>query len=793
MSIRRSLASKLRQIRATSSEVTPASTPSDNNTHQFDAEKLLKENADRNFVIVNTAVEAIVVVDRFGRVQSFNPSAEQIFGYSAAEVVGANVKILIPELDQAKHDGYLAAYRQTGNRKIIGIGREVVGKRKDGSMAPLEMSIAQWRDADGRQCFTGVMRDVTIRNQQARELQDAREAAERARAEAEGASRAKTDFLAVMSHEIRTPLTSISGFVDLLSRAGKLTRHQRRCVELVRTANAALLTIVNDILDFSKVEAGRLELEPRPFSPTSLVHDTLAIVQAIATAKNLLLEYSIDRDVPEWLMGDQARLRQVLLNLLNNAVEFTEAGSISVNVRRETASDGREMIRFSVRDAGVGIPAERQHRLFKKLSQVDSSVSRRHGGTGLGLAICKRLVELMDGEIGVVSEIDMGTNMRFTARLPPARIPAPEPEIEFAPEERRADNARILIVDDIDTNCEIVEAYLEDSGYRVDSVSSGVEAIQMLGGEHYDLVLMDIQTPFMDGTAATKRIRATPTSIKDIPIIAMTGNVLPQQVKSSLDAGMNDHVGKPIERDKLCANVRRWLPRSGVHRAHAEPNPSNFDRTRFDEFVDRIGAAKAERIVTKFLDDLTKAFKFDCAFGEAQRAAHALVKCAGVLGFEGLVAACRAVEAASPDGSDRQHTAVMKSVASKRRRDRRLSANNCRNCTSWRSGESATNPDRWRRLGEPRSTDFAASPKERRRECMPENDRAGASGPSLWAWPRLNGAATASRSRILTLDQGEPKCRRSISYTHRRASAAPWRGRLHTQRSTRRSKRLRSL
>ena len=223
-----------------------------------------------------------------------------------------------------------------------------------------------------------------------------------------------------MSHEIRTPLTSISGFVDLLARTGKLTRQQRRYVELVRTANAALLTIVNDILDFSKVEAGQLELER-----ASLFADVSGSQYAgdrapIATEKNLLLEYAVDRDVPEWLMGDQARLRQVLLNLLNNAVKFTEAGSISVNVRKETASDGREMIRFSVADTGVGIPAEQQHRLFKKFSQADSSVSRRHGGTGLGLAICKRLVEMMDGEIGVVSEVDKGTNMWFTARLPRA-------------------------------------------------------------------------------------------------------------------------------------------------------------------------------------------------------------------------------------------------------------------------------------------------------------------------------------------------------------------------------------
>jgi PAS domain S-box-containing protein len=652
------LARKLRQRNATSTAVAPAPSPGDQLSRQFEHERRLKENSDRHFAIADAAADAIVVFNRFGHIQSFNRAAERLFGYSAAEVIGNNVKFLIPEPDPAEPGGDRAARRETGQREVAEIGREVVGKRKDGSLAPLEASIAEWRDVDGRQYFIGVVRDVSLRRQQTRDLQSASEAAERARIEAESASRAKTEFLATMSHEIRTPLTSISGFVDLLTRTGKLTRHQRRYVELVRTANAALMTIVNDILDFSKVEAGQLELEPRAFSPTSLVHDTAAIVQVIATAKNLLLQYSIDRDVPEWLMGDQARLRQVLLNLLNNAVKFTETGSVSVDVCKETASDGREMIRFSVIDTGAGIAAEHQHRLFKTFSQADSSVSRRHGGTGLGLAICKRLVEMMGGEIGVVSEIDKGTNMWFTACLPRASMPTQEPEVEFARQERGAESARILIVDDVDTNREIAEAYLQDCGYSVDTVSSGAEAIQMLGGKPYDLVLMDIQMPVMDGTAATKRIRAMPTPIRDVPIIAMTGAVLPQQVRRFLEAGMNDHVGKPIERAKLYNNVRRWLPKSPSQKARAVPSPPNFDWTKFDEFVDLIGAVRAERIASRFLDDLTKAFGPDCGLGEAQRTAHALVNCAGVLGFESLVAACRAVEAAPADDSDLQRAAI---------------------------------------------------------------------------------------------------------------------------------------
>ncbi len=638
---------RLRASAALASE--PTATPRGGATREFENEKLLKENSERYLAIVDTAIDAILVVNRFGQVQSFNRAAEGIFGYSSAEVIGASVGLLIPEADQASRDGVFSAFHRVGERKTAGPVREVEGKRKDGSTVPLELSIAEWRDIDGRPCFTGIMRDVTLRNRQARELQEAIEVAQQARIEAESANLAKTEFLAVMSHEIRTPLTSISGFVDLLTHTGRLTRQQRRYIELVRTANVALLAIVNDILDFSKVEAGQVEIECRAFSLLALIHNTLAIARVAAATKSLHLEYSVDPDVPEWLMGDHARLRQVLLNLLSNAVKFTDVGSIALKVRKERATDGRERIRFSVTDTGIGIPAAQQYRLFKKFSQVDSSVNRRHGGTGLGLAICKRLVELMNGEIGVVSEIGKGSTLWFTADLPPASKPEIEPNSELTPEESDPGDARILVVDDLDTNREIVEAYLEDIGYHIDTVGSGVEAIQALGTERYDLVLMDIRMPFMDGVTATRHIRDMPHPIKDIPIIAMTGNVLPQQVRSYLDAGMNDHIGKPIERAQLYNNVRRWLPKAKGLRVQIGASSPNFDKPKFEELIDVVGVEKAKRIATRFLGDLTEAFKFERTLAEAQQEAHALINCAGVLGLQNLVTACRAIEFVSPD------------------------------------------------------------------------------------------------------------------------------------------------
>jgi PAS domain S-box-containing protein len=527
--------------------------------------KLSRENADRYRAIVDTAVDAIIAFDRSGLVRAFNRAAEKIFGYEAEEAIGRNVDFLMPEAFQSWREDDPAARHETGERKIIGVGREVAGQRKDGATVPLDLSMAEWRDIDGQQCFTGIMRDVTERHRQARLLVDATEVAQQARIEAEGASEAKSEFLAVMSHEIRTPLTSITGFMDLLKRTEGLTSQQRRYIDLVQIANASLLAIVNDILDFSEVESGQMELRRCPFRISAVVEDAMVVVGPSAAAKNLPLKSVVNPNVPEWSMGDEARLRQVLVNLLANAVKFTRMGSITIDVRRQISADRGERIRFSVTDTGIGIAPDRQHRLFKKFSQADSSMGRKHGGTGLGLVICQQLVELMDGQIGIHSDVDQGSTVWFTASLPAVKPPATQLEIEAPVEDVGDARFKILVVDDIETNREIVEAYLRDNNYEVASVASAVDAIRLIQVERYDVVLMDIQMPVMDGVTATRCIRALPDSSKNIPIIAMTGNVLPQQVRTFLEAGMNDHVGKPIERAKLYSSVRRWVSRSGGH------------------------------------------------------------------------------------------------------------------------------------------------------------------------------------------------------------------------------------
>jgi len=404
---------------------------------------------------------------------------------------------------------------------------------------------------------SGLLLLLSLARQKAR-TREAKEAAERAQAQAESASQAKTEFLAAVSHEIRTPLNSVMGFTDLILDRTDLAPEMRRQVELIKTASSTLLTIVNDVLDFATIEAGAVELDPKPFPPAAIVGDCLSIVHGLASSKGLDLSCRTDPSVPALLVGDGPRLRQILLNLLNNAIKFTPSGSVTLTVTPEHAGDGRDRYRFAVTDTGIGIPKEKQDRLFQRFTQVDGSARRQYGGTGLGLAISKRLVELMGGEISVVSEVGQGSTFWFSVPLTKAaeRVitpvqPAQEPSVQSR-------GARILLAEDVDINQEIAKAVLEAAGHEVDVVSDGAQAIMAVQQKSYDLVLMDVQMPVMDGVTATQHIRSLSGPVRDIPIVAMTANVYAEQIAGFLEAGMNDHVGKPFDREKLYAAVKRW-------------------------------------------------------------------------------------------------------------------------------------------------------------------------------------------------------------------------------------------
>ncbi len=391
-------------------------------------------------------------------------------------------------------------------------------------------------------------------------------ALQQATAEAHAASRAKSAFLARMSHEIRTPMNAIVGLSRMVLES-ELPAQQREHVEQIVHSSDALLGILNDILDYSKIEAGRLTLEKTVFPLSKVLQSLRSIFAGKAKEKGITLIFTTAGDIPPFLQGDPLRLGQILINLVGNALKFTESGEIEVAIRcREPVADRQVLLEFSVRDTGIGIPDENQAQLFSPFMQADNSITRRFGGTGLGLAICRQLAELMDGEISLRSTPGKGSIFIFCVRLSVAEAPGNLPP-ELGPVagqpagQANWQGRRILLVEDVALNRKIAEALLKKVGLQVEIAVNGEEAVNRLradDGPAIDLVLMDIQMPVMDGLTATRKLRADPRCA-DLPIIAMTAHAMTEDREESRAAGMNEHLVKPIVPAELYATLARWL------------------------------------------------------------------------------------------------------------------------------------------------------------------------------------------------------------------------------------------
>lgn len=615
-------------------------------TARREAEAALRESEARYRLLAENTSELIMLGHDDGRRTYISPASFRLLGFTPDE-------LQIMKLSQYVHPDDLARLYATTSRLAKGEDQVSLVYRswhKTKGWVAIEGGFRRIPNApEGQPSIVATFRDVSERERQAEAVQHAKAIAEAAQRQAEFASQAKTDFLASMSHEIRTPLNSIIGYTDLMIDGGGLSERHALQAERIQSSGAALLTIVNDILDFSKIEAGQTELELRPFSLHGLIDNTVSIIRGLAETKKLALRIDIGDDVPRDLVGDEDRLRQILLNLLNNAIKFTPAGDIALAIAAGERNAATAQLTFSVTDTGIGISPERQSRLFQRFSQVDGSISREFGGTGLGLAISKRLVELMGGTIGVESAASAGSTFWFSLTLP---LAATDQALATLPHYEHVRGARILLVEDMEINQRLASAVLEASGHAVDVVGDGTEAILAVQRKEYDVVLMDIQMPGMDGVTATRHIRALDHASRTVPIIAMTANVLSAQTAAFKSVGMDDLVGKPFKRRDLLAAIDRAVARAKPIQSASHPaqGQTEFDHAIFERIVDMLGRQQTERLLDILADQLHQGFA-KASFDPNDRLelgveAHKTVASAGMMGFMALSRACVELEAA---------------------------------------------------------------------------------------------------------------------------------------------------
>lgn len=556
-----------------------------------------QQTRDRLLAMLNTSLDAVLVVDREGRFLEFNGAASDIFGYSKAEALGQDMtKLIFPEHLIEPHLRGMRHHLATGESRILGSGRvQVEARRKSGQIFPVELSIAKTMSPQG-EIFVSYLRDISDRREAEEKLLKARD-------EALTGERAKSRFIAVMSHEMRTPLNGLLGSLDLL-KSTPLSDKQTQLTEMMQSSGQLLLHHVNDVLDISRLEGGHVANDLSPLDLDALIDEIVESQSALSTAKGLDLHYERPKPAIGFVVTSAIGLRQILLNLVSNAIKFTEKGSVTV--RAAIVDDGKRL-RLTVKDTGAGILADDQARIFDDFVTLDSSFDRKADGTGLGLGIARRLVQAINGQIGVESQLQKGS--LFWLEIPYQ----PAPKIKSAKKTPRPVKQKkiramdVLVVEDNQINRFILREMLQADGHRVTEAHDGLAGLDLAQKHKFDVIFMDISMPHLDGIAATLRLRAGEGACRDVPIIAVTAHASDEDRALFLASGMTAVLTKPLNR-KATFEIVESVTKNSKTRKEAPIMEKEFAETPLfnaaqDDLIEVLGRKKVADLAKRFLEE----------------------------------------------------------------------------------------------------------------------------------------------------------------------------------------------
>lgn len=537
--------------------------------------------------MISTSIDGILVVDKAGRILDYNGAAEQMFGYSRAEAIGADMaELIVPDEMRDAHSNGMKRYQETGERRVAGAGLlELKAMRKDRKVFPVELSINAAQSAQG-EIFVSYLRDISERQANEEELVVARD-------KAVAGEMAKANLLAVMSHEMRTPLNGVLGTLELLADT-ELTPQQERFVDVMTSSGELLLEHVNNVLYISRIDAGKAQKAVQAFDLPGLVDGVLESLRGQAAARQNSLHFSQIGHLPALKGGDPTWLRQILVNLIGNAIKFTDHGDIRVEVEQLREGD---LVEFRVKDTGIGISDEDIERIFQDFVTLDASYQREVEGTGLGLGITRRLIDLMEGEIGVESEPGEGSVFWFRIPLPDAQAEARKLSNRTAEKVSETSPLSVLVVEDNEINRMVVREMLLKQNCSVTEAQDGSEGVEAAMKSRFDVILMDISMPKMDGTTASAMIKQTPGLNKETPIVALTAHAMPDDIRRFRDAGMVDVVTKPLSNNRLVA-VLNDLMGGSIAVSHGSDVRA--------ELVETLGAKQATVLIEKVHSEITE-------------------------------------------------------------------------------------------------------------------------------------------------------------------------------------------